>query len=723
MSNDLFAPPKEEELDTTAHKAEPISSIDDNTIEEFLKPIRKIESSDGKNLKHPVIKAGLHAGDSAIGDYALMPKTIDEIVTRSGSKELSHLKDLDATAKKSFLEKNPHVQKTLAKLLATQVIKKAKGDTVKAAYMWNQGHNLDPDSITDEKLQNDYVQKFKKASGKQDTRMPTSSNSDLFAPVSEQELPQISPVSVAPEEEVIVPEYSSLKSAGLGALQGGTLGFADEIEGGIMSLLSDKSYSQARDDARLRYDQAQSQNPGAYLAGNIGGGVATSFIPGMGGANLAKLAGLGAVTGLGTSKADLTQGDISGAAIDTAVGAGTGYIAGKLGQKVNKLLDPKARQAAANTSAARALGAKVTPETQQVGETLVKSGKLPLMGGSQALNEAATEGVEEMEKQAVPFLTRAQQVIQQNPKIVNAKPALTSKIEELTESFVHNYKGSNVDKVAETVENLASYWHNEFGKVANNPIALRRLRGLLDDEIKQIDPNAFKFGNSPDPQIKFLMDLRNTVNEDISQLIDVAGQKMGGQFGEVMRKYSNFIKAEGLTSKLVQKDIMRPPGRLGLKDMLALGGAAVLKSKVIAGVDAAKVGSEMVTGQPAGRAMNIISAKANNALAEGLNKVNPKALTAIQDAAKLTTARALSSNGVQSGIQNIYSINDEKMKEVADNFSQNPKTENIGAALNSAIEAGDETAKNKILFAAEQRPDTRMLLREMLQEDDQNLDY
>lgn len=89
-------------------------------IAKFLQNIAKIESSNGRDMDHRVISSGIHAGDSAIGKYGLMPNTIDEFKARHG-------KDL--------------TEQEVAEKLAEFVLTKTGGDEPLAAALWNQGHN------------------------------------------------------------------------------------------------------------------------------------------------------------------------------------------------------------------------------------------------------------------------------------------------------------------------------------------------------------------------------------------------------------------------------------------------------------------------------------------------------------------------------------------------------------------------------------------------------
>lgn len=125
-------------------------------------------------------------------------------------------------------------------------------------------------------------------------------------------------------------EPGKLESFGRGAIQGVTFGYADEISGALESAFSDKDYKTARDESRRAFDRAEKANPKSYLAGDISGGVATAFVPGLGflnaakGAKVASVVGKGmlqgAVSGLGRSNAE----DVKDAVKDTATGAALG---------------------------------------------------------------------------------------------------------------------------------------------------------------------------------------------------------------------------------------------------------------------------------------------------------------------------------------------------------------------------------------------------------------
>lgn len=130
-----------------------------------------------------------------------------------------------------------------------------------------------------------------------------------------------------------------------GAAQGASLGFADEITGLLESIGTEKTYAQARDESRENYATAAAANPKMTIAGELGGGLAGAFVPGMGlakGAGLAKEAlygaKLGAAAGLGHSTADLTKGEVGQAATDTLHGAEFGGAAGLAGGVATRVI-------------------------------------------------------------------------------------------------------------------------------------------------------------------------------------------------------------------------------------------------------------------------------------------------------------------------------------------------------------------------------------------------
>lgn len=133
------------------------------------------------------------------------------------------------------------------------------------------------------------------------------------------------------------PKPGKIESFVRGTVQGATLNFSDEMVGALESLFSDKTYAQARDESRAANQAAKDANPWTYGAGELGGGIATSFVPGLGvakgaslGAQALKAGAIGAVSGLGASEKEDLGGQLQDAATSGALSAATAGIIGKV---------------------------------------------------------------------------------------------------------------------------------------------------------------------------------------------------------------------------------------------------------------------------------------------------------------------------------------------------------------------------------------------------------
>lgn len=141
-------------------------------------------------------------------------------------------------------------------------------------------------------------------------------------------------------------EPGMLESGLRGVEQGLTLGFGDEINAALSTLLDTMSgrnkdlsiiddYTKQRDESRAAFKAAEEAHPYISGAGNIAGGLAPALLtagvslPAQGLAGAAKLGiGYGALGGLGMSEADLTKGDLAGAGKDVALGSALGGLLG-----------------------------------------------------------------------------------------------------------------------------------------------------------------------------------------------------------------------------------------------------------------------------------------------------------------------------------------------------------------------------------------------------------
>jgi hypothetical protein len=144
-----------------------------------------------------------------------------------------------------------------------------------------------------------------------------------------------------PETGMVEPQYGKAGSAAMGAADTATFGFGDElastVAAGLESLPGRSGMSRSQILAQMRGNAgaAQDQNPGSYLAGQVGGGVAQGLATGGAGfgANAVRSgAGLGRAAA-GSAVDGLIFGGLQGAgggtdAASRAKGAGMGAVTG-----------------------------------------------------------------------------------------------------------------------------------------------------------------------------------------------------------------------------------------------------------------------------------------------------------------------------------------------------------------------------------------------------------
>jgi len=129
---------------------------------------------------------------------------------------------------------------------------------------------------------------------------------------------------------------SALQSGLIGASRGATFGLADEAIARLESIRSGRPYEEVLQEARGMYKSASEQNPGSYLTGEIGAGVAAPIGQVATGAKLGRLAtigaGTGALSGLGYSEGQ----DIGEVARDVGIGGLLGGALPVLGAGLSK---------------------------------------------------------------------------------------------------------------------------------------------------------------------------------------------------------------------------------------------------------------------------------------------------------------------------------------------------------------------------------------------------
>lgn len=158
---------------------------------------------------------------------------------------------------------------------------------------------------------------------------------------------------------------SQAMSAGQGAADITTFGFGDELSAGLIAPFSDKTYPQVRDEIRGMQKGAQAENPGSFLGGQLGGGLAQALFTGPAavgptlGRTALGMAGEGAAllglygVGSGETAAERAVGGAVGAGLGAGIGALSPLVMGGAQSLGRRLLTPFAtspeRQAAVAT--------------------------------------------------------------------------------------------------------------------------------------------------------------------------------------------------------------------------------------------------------------------------------------------------------------------------------------------------------------------------------------
>lgn len=267
----------------------------------------------------------------------------------------------------------------------------------------------------------------------------------------------------------VSPEYSPVQSGLMGALQGGTLGFAEEIGGGAKALYdiatTEKElsqlpdlYSKERDILRQEFKKAEAENPAAFMTGNVGAGIGTAFIPGLNvakGASLAARAGraatIGGITGLGTSEEETLGGQaadvLGGAVLGGALQAGGEKIAQKL--SFDKLKE-------ALKTGAKKVGNIVADVPEEVTEEVIRRGgtqNIVAREADEIANELAAKAAES--KATLERFKTAGQKLGEDVKssFQNVKESLKSKtLEPIRENVLSSIQKLKDDVVLGSVD-------------------------------------------------------------------------------------------------------------------------------------------------------------------------------------------------------------------------------------------------------------------------------
>jgi|GEM_PF-3233649 len=352
------------------------------------------------------------------------------------------------------------------------------------------------------------------------------------------------------KQENAVP--SAFESGLRGAAQSATLGFADEIAGSGEALYDKLKgdpraimdlYRQHRDESRENFEKAKEANPASYFTGELIGSAPAALIPGSG---IAKAVGLGGTMGLGMSNADLTEGELGRASLDTAVGGIAGAGAHKLAEfaapKISAAIN-SGKQFAAK-SAKKAISAALGPSEEAI--------EARLAGRAKDTAKSYSELAEEMKDSLARLGDQISDADQQAWDKLNPisdpnfggydKEVLTREIDDVRRSLSVNGKLiGNADNQAEGVlQKLAGDLDQFEDGVSQQD--LKKIIQRLDDNINWDNPGA-SATNKALSKVRTSFKTALEDNQDYAEAMDPVSKKTA-LMNEVKRLF-NFKNAPG----------------------------------------------------------------------------------------------------------------------------------------------------------------------------------
>ena len=567
--------------------------------------------------------------------------------------------------------------------------------------------------------------------------LPPPRPEDLVSPGIE-DLPPPRPEDLIPFQK----EPDAARSAWLGALQGGTAGFAEEIEGAVKAvpeaLTSDQKladlYRKYRDIARGEYKQAKEAHPYAYGAGEVGGGLATGIL--LPGSTLAKAAGLGAATGLGTSEAELAgpDKDITGAAKDVALGAGLGGISYGIGKGITSVVEGKARQQLAGKLAEKASGIepysaknlgtafKETPEgdivrktleerSRGIGQTALEEGTLPFMGGPKTMNDKVIEAINSTNSKFEPILSEAQSKLSKlsQDDIITKVGNPYNKVNERISGILDKLRYS--PKTAEEIQSNISPVLEDIQSAGNDIVKLNGIKKDIWDKVREMSRTGFEQRPASfDPELSTFKQIGGMLSDHIEQLGNTASPGLGDRIGQLNQTFGNLQSLSESTAKLAAK--AEKTKLIGAKE-LGLGGISyALHSPIPAALGVAGKAAEYATGQPMSRLAQIAGAKTLNLAPGETSLLSPLSETAEQAIRGTAGQEATQPEKSLDLSSRLYRASNDELKNVSTKLVQSPDLTNLGVALQKAINKEDNSAKNAVLFSIMQNPKARELLKQ-----------
>jgi hypothetical protein len=437
---------------------------------------------------------------------------------------------------------------------------------------------------------------------------------DEEALANKQQIKPPAPAPVAPRQ------ISAPESAALGAAQGISLGFADELEAALKAMKSAPEmitgmtldpYRKQLADVRGQYAEAARVNPKSFLAGQVGGSIPLAFVPGA--ATAKGLLAMGGIGGLGASQADLTKGEILPAAQDTAMGvtmAGAIPLAGKAVSAViptsvkelaTKLSDIASERAYKATGPLRAQVRAVTKTKQlgKIGKDLLDEGIVTPGASADTILERASAKMDEYGPQISNSLSAMDDLAQKvsaNPygkkvadtmidgtrvindltqKVLNplesdftTKRSVAPEIKNMIDDIAEKWAGKKIPLVE--AENIKRMFQNAVNMEARNPTGKQEALNSIRSHFQKLVENQF------DKQSKAVGEIADKFSPEVADQV----KSLSGLFKTAKSKYGSFEDAVSNITEQKNRELANrfiSPSDYGVG--LALGGYEMATEK------------------------------------------------------------------------------------------------------------------------------------------------
>jgi hypothetical protein len=378
--------------------------------------------------------------------------------------------------------------------------------------------------------------------------------------------------------------YTKAESMGRGGLQGGSLGFADEGAGvfwGVGDVLTGKAspkdivdrYYFHRNKSREKNVQAQADNPGSYLGGELAGGVGSAFVPGLGvlnaakGARLAQVAGRGALSGglYGAGQAKELENVPGEIATQAAIGGVSGPAFQKLGETVVKGAKavPGALKKEAEERAVKAVtGQNIKAIRDMAKTTHASAGDVSKF--EKNIGRVGRELLEETTPEGKPVIGAFDNVEGIAPKLAEARKGYGEKIGEVSKTIDAFFPNGAVkgQKIASELREYA----NKIPPI-DTGVGLRKRINTIANQMDSVGDLTFKDANLFKNQFKFKATDQDLVmgNKDVTNKIrSIIGNEMDNTANDLSKKLGQFKEAP--IKSVNQNPSVRDPFEIGADD-------------------------------------------------------------------------------------------------------------------------------------------------------------